>query len=91
MKNKDFKDYEVRPRTIDVLEMVLLKENAWMEIITLWWKNYDEIVRQCMDKLYSNTKLENIYWWEAIKYCRWQDIDKVLEARRKQQKINNIK
>jgi len=54
-----------------------------MEETKTFGEIYDESIAKCMSLFYSRVEnIENIYWWEAIKNCRWQDIDKVLEARR---------
>ncbi len=42
--------------------------------------------KETLDRLYQEAEPEKIYWWEAIKNCRWQDIDKVLEARKQDTK-----
>ena len=42
----------------------------------------DKHTENLYEQAVKEGKPEKIYWWEAITNCRWQDIDKVLEARR---------
>ena len=42
--------------------------------------NYNN-VKKLYNRAIEEGYPEKIYWWEAIKSCAWQDIDKVLEAR----------